>query len=569
MIKQKLNLLQLDKTIQTQSLEELYSRKAELIKFEEELIHKEKLITLREKFLDIRIKRAKIKAAGSSRTASKLRASYELLQKNNLIAQKIKNESEAETILTQTQLRETNERLVVTSLHAQIMSEAAQTASEKLAHMAKHDYLTGLPNRSLLADRLSQAIPLALRHHKKVAIMYLDIDNFKHINDSLGHGVGDKLLQSLAKRLLTCIRFSDTVSRHGGDEFVILLSEVNDAADAIFIAEKLIDAMAEPHVIEGNPLNVTISIGISLCPENGINSEILMRNADTAMYHAKKKGRNTYQVFNGEMNALAVMRQSVEQALYLAIERLELVIYYQPKINLQTFDLTGVEALLRWQKSGNHLVMPVDFITIAEESGLILPIGNWVLRQACTQAKVWIAAGIDIKQIAVNISAKEFHHKNFFNSVHTILLETGLEPHRLEIELTESGLMQDTEPTMAILYGLKELGVRIAVDDFGTGYSSLSYLQRFPIDTLKIDQSFVQDIDSDAGIAIVNAIVAMGQGLKLQVVAEGIETSHQLEVLVNTCNCPEGQGFLFSKPVTAKDFSKQFASGKIHVKTLD
>ena len=462
---------------------------------------------------------------------------------------------------TGAQLREANERLVVASVHAQTMTEAAEQATAQTSYMAEHDFLTGLPNRSLLTDRLAQSIALAQRHGKRVALMFLDLDHFKHVNDSLGHAVGDQLLQSAAKRLQACVRNSDTVSRQGGDEFVVLLAEVEAVSDAALAAQKLIEAMAAPHLIGGHQLHVTLSIGISLYPDDGKDVETVLRNADTAMYHAKKRGRNNYQAFTPDMNAHAAARRSIEEALRHALEQRALVLHYQPKVNLETGSITGVEALLRLRQADRSLVYPTQFVSIAEDCGMILPIGNWVLREACRQAAGWLRAGFDMGQIAVNVSAVEFHGRDFLAGVRAILNDTGLDPRRLELELTESVLMQDTETTMAVLHALKDLGVRIAVDDFGTGYSSLSYLRRFPIDTLKIDQSFVQDIDGDTGEAIVSAVIAMGMSLKQRVVAEGIETREQLAFL-QSHHCAEGQGFYFSQPVVAEKFAALLAAGR-------
>jgi diguanylate cyclase (GGDEF)-like protein len=461
------------------------------------------------------------------------------------------------TANTQAQLREVNERLLVTTIHAQTMTEAAELATEQMSHMAEHDVLTGLPNRSLLTDRLAQSIALAQRHGKKVALLYLDLDHFKHINDSLGHAVGDQLLQSVAKRLQSCVRLSDTVSRQGGDEFVVLLPEVEEVQDAVVIAKKLIEAMARPHLVSGHRLRVTISIGISSYPDDGKDVATVVRNADTAMYQAKKIGRNNYQVFIPEMNVVAVARQSMEQALHRALEQHKFVLHYQPKVNLETGAITGAEALIRLQESADQLVYPAHFISIAEECGLILPIGRWALHEACRQTQAWLQAGLDIRQIAVNVSSREFRSRDFLAGVISTLNATGLHPRHLELEMTESGLMQDTEPTTAILHALKQLGVQIAIDDFGTGYSSLSYLLRFPIDTLKIDRSFVQDLDDgtgNSGEAIVCAIIAMGTSLKKCVVAEGIETQKQLAFL-KSHQCAEGQGYYFSRPVPAHEFA--------------
>jgi len=461
---------------------------------------------------------------------------------------------------TEAQLREANERLVVATMNAQTMAETAEQATEKMSYMAEHDFLTGLPNRTLLTDRLVQSIAFALRHGKKVALIYLDLDHFKHINDSLGHEVGDKLLQSVAKRLQSCVRLSDTVSRQGGDEFVVLLPEIEQQQDATLIAQKLIESMTHPHLISGHRLHVTISIGISIYPDDGKNVEELVRNADTAMYQAKKRGRNTYQLFTPDMNVRAVARQAVEQALYHGLEHRKFVLYYQPKVNLETGAITGAEALVRLLRADRRPLSPTKFVSIAEECGLILPIGKWVLHEACRQTQTWLQAGLNLGQIAVNVSAREFHSNDYIAGVRAILDDTGLDPHCLELEVTEGVLMQDTEHTMSILHELKELGVQIALDDFGTGYSSLSYLSRFPIDTLKIDQSFVQDINGDAGEAIVSAVIGIGTSLKQRVVAEGIETKQQLDFL-QSHHCDEGQGYYFGRPVTAEKFAALLVAG--------
>jgi diguanylate cyclase (GGDEF)-like protein len=459
-------------------------------------------------------------------------------------------------------LREANENLVIATVQAQTMTDAAELATAQMAHMAEHDFLTGLPNRALLTDRLTQAIALAKRHKKKVALLFMDLDRFKHVNDSLGHAVGDHLLQSVTKRLQAGIRHSDTVSRQGGDEFVVLLAEIEELRDATRSAEKLIKAVAKPHLVGGHRLHVTQSIGISIYPDNGKDVDTVLRNADIAMYHAKRNGRNNYQVYTAGMNARAIELQSIEQALYHALEKRELVLHYQPKVNLETGTVTGAEVLLRWTRSDFHLDYPTQFVNIAENCGLILPIGKWVLSEACHQTQRWLREGLDIGQIAVNVSALELRDAGFFAGVQGILTESGLDPRRLELELTESGLMQDTQQTTETLQALRGLGVRIALDDFGTGYSSLGYLQRFPVDSLKIDQSFVQGINGAAGEAIVSAVVAVGTSLKLRVVAEGIETRQQLAFLISK-GCTEGQGYYLGRPATAEDFAASLA-GKRH-----
>ena len=440
---------------------------------------------------------------------------------------------------------------------------AAKAMATKMAYLAQHDYLTNLPNRVLLNDRIAQAITLANRHHTHLALLFLDLDNFKQINDSLGHAMGDKLLQLVTKRLKECVRDSDTVSRQGGDEFVILLAETKNSEDAAVCAQKILDALQVVNMIDKNEIRVTTSIGISLYPADGIDAETLLKNADTAMYFAKEKGRNNYQFFISDMNTRAVERLIIENNLRLALEKQQFILYYQPKVNLNTGQIIGVEALLRWQHEEWGEVVPDIFVPVAEDSGLIVPIGHWVLRQACKQAKNWQNGGLQDISIAINISAQEFLQKDFVEGVRTILEETGLAAHFLELEITESVLMHDAECSKNILQKLKKMGLKLAVDDFGTGYSSLSYLQRFPIDVLKIDRSFVQNIESakDDGI-IVSAIISMGNSLKLKVVAEGIETPSQLAFL-KVRHCEEGQGYFFSHPLTAENFAALLLKNKL------
>ncbi len=431
----------------------------------------------------------------------------------------------------------------------------------KMSYLAQHDSLTDLPNRVLLNDRLTEAIALSSRHERKLAVLFLDLDRFKHINDSLGHIVGDRLLQSVGRRLFTCVRSSDTVSRQGGDEFVVLLWEVKHAQDAAVAAEKILQALREPHLIDQHELHITGSIGIVTYPDDGTDAETLMKKADFAMYHAKETGRDSYQFFKSEMNVQAIERQSLEGSLRHAIERQELLLYYQPKINLATGGMTGVEALIRWHHPQRGLVPPGQFIAIAEECGLIVPIGRWVLSEACRQARAWQVAGLPPMCVAINISSVELRAPGFASGVRAILRETGLEPRYLELELTETFLMQDSRSTAEVLKELKEIGVLLALDDFGTGYSSLSYLKRFPIDAVKIDQSFVRDLTTDPDDAgIVTAVIAMGRSLHMRVVAEGVETREQLEILQEH-GCPQGQGYYFSRPVPAVEFRQLLEFG--------
>jgi diguanylate cyclase (GGDEF)-like protein/PAS domain S-box-containing protein len=440
------------------------------------------------------------------------------------------------------------------------ISDALSMALQ-MVHSAQHDFLTGLPNRTLLNDRIGQAITLARRHQREIALLFLDLDGFKHINDSLGHATGDKLLQSIARRLVDCVRGSDTVSRQGGDEFVVLLSEVERPEDIAVLARRILESVARPHRIDQHELHVTTSIGLSIYPHDGKDAEALVKNADTAMYHAKENGPQSYQFFKPSMNAMAVERQSIEEGLRRALERQEFSLLYQPKIDLLTREITGAEALLRWTHPVRGPVSPAQFIPIAEQCGLILPIGNWVLREACKQARTWLDAGLSLGTIAVNISAIEFRAEHFLKGIFAVLNEAGLDPRSLELELTESVLMKHIDSTEFILRALRAKGVRVAVDDFGTGYSSLSYLSRFPIDALKIDQSFVRRITTaPEETTIVAAVIGMGRSLNLRVVAEGVETHEELAFL-EANECDEAQGYYFSRPVPPQQFAKLLETG--------
>ncbi|MHB1942428.1 MAG: putative bifunctional diguanylate cyclase/phosphodiesterase [Acidiferrobacteraceae bacterium] len=431
----------------------------------------------------------------------------------------------------------------------------------KMSHLAQHDFLTGLPNRVLFNDRLTQAISSARRRHEQLAVLFLDLDRFKNINDSLGHIVGDKLLQQVAQRLITCVRSSDTVSRQGGDEFVILLSDIEHAEDAGRRAENMLSVLADPHSVAGHDLNITTSIGISIYPSDGDDAETLIKNADAAMYHAKQTLGDKYQFFRQDMNDRAVERQSLEAALRRAVAGQEFVLHYQPRINLETGEITGTEALIRWLHPQRGLLFPGQFVSIAEECGLMVPIGRWVLQEACRQVHAWLDAGLRPAPVAINISMVEFRSKDFLESTRNILQEAHLDPCHLEIELTESAFMQDDESASAVLQALKAMGVRLAIDDFGTGYSSLSYLKRFPIDILKIDQSFLCDITTNPDDAtIVSAVIGMGNNLKKRVSAEGVETPEQLAFL-RAERCGEGQGYYFSRPVVSERYAKLLETG--------
>jgi diguanylate cyclase (GGDEF)-like protein/PAS domain S-box-containing protein len=445
---------------------------------------------------------------------------------------------------------------------------AARAVSAKMSYLAQHDSLTDLPNRMLLKDRLMQSMSLAQRHRQKLAVLYLDVDRFKHINDSLGHGIGDCLLQSVAQRLLSCVRSSDTVSRHGGDEFVILLADAVHAQDAVVSVDKILRALAAPHLIEQHDLSITASIGIAVYPDDGTDADTLMKHADFAMLHAKDSGRNNFQFFKPEMNLRALERHSLESGLRHALEQQQFVLHYQPKIDLETGAIVGAEALIRWRHPERGLMAPGQFIPIAEACGFIVPISRWVMYEGCRQARAWQDAGLPALRIAINISASELRSKDFTAGVRTILAETGLAPRYLELEFTESLLMTDSKAAAAALQELRQMGVRLALDDFGTGYSSLSHLKRFPIDTLKIDQSFVRDLTTDVDDAsMVRAVLGMGQSLNMLVVAEGVETREQLNFLREHA-CPQGQGFYFSHPVIAGEFSQLLGRSSVEPRAL-
>jgi diguanylate cyclase (GGDEF)-like protein/PAS domain S-box-containing protein len=440
---------------------------------------------------------------------------------------------------------------------------AARRMSAQLSHLAQHDSLTDLPNRILLNDRLEQAISLARRRGSQLAVLFLDLDRFKHVNDSLGHAIGDQLLQKVALRLKRSVRRSDTVGRQGGDEFVVVLSELDLPESAGISAAKLLAALTMPYRIGPHDIRVSVSIGVSLYPDDADHADRLISNADTAMYYAKEQGRNSYMSFRPDMVVRAAERQFIEAGLRVALERQEFSLNYQPKMDLGTGAMVGVEALLRWQHPVRGFIPPAQFISIAEDTGLMLPIGRWVLREACRQSCAWLDAGLPRVPVAVNISALEFRSPDFVGTVRAILTDTGLDPQSLELELTESALMTQASATISMLNALKDLGVQVAVDDFGTGYSSLSYLRQFPIDALKVDQSFVQEITSrpDDPI-IVRAVISMAHSLRKRVIAEGVEDREQLDFLT-AAGCEEGQGYFFDRPMTADQFATLLAAHSI------
>ena len=521
---------------------------------ESSVLSREKLVTAREDTAKLREN-----AAGLREAAAHLREEAATSREREIrVSETIQAASDDHII----KLQQANAHLVVATIEAHKLAEQIEAAKVQLDHLVHHDVLTGLPNRILLQDRLIQAMESACRQGRQLAVMFMDLDQFKHINDSLGHAIGDKLLQSVAQRLMGCVRHSDTISRQGGDEFVVLLPYIENPESAGVCAQKMLATLALPHRIDQHELHISVSIGISIYPNDGQDAETQIKNADIAMYQAKENGRNNYKFFEQDMNARAVQRQSVEVSLRRALKRQEFVLHYQPKINLQSGAIVGVEALIRWQHPEQGLLLPAQFVSIAEDCGLILPIGRWVLREACLQARSWQQAGLPPIIVAVNISALEFRDKDFLENIRAVIEKTGLEPRYLELELTESVLMQDAASTDSMLHALANFGVKLAIDDFGTGYSSLSYLKLFPINTLKIDQSFVNQMCSNLDdAAIVSAVTSMGKSLKLCVIAEGVESSEQSAFLLAQ-HCDEGQGYYFGCPMVAEALATLLQTGK-------
>lgn len=432
---------------------------------------------------------------------------------------------------------------------------------EQIKYQAYHDALTGLPNRQLFRDRLENALAHARRSHHALAVIFLDLDRFKVINDTLGHVTGDRLLQEAGKRLTACVRMDDTVARQGGDEFILLLSEINDPKDVTKIAWKITNAFRQPFFIDSREMFITPSMGISIFPGDGDDVDTLIKNADTALYRAKEQGRNNYQLYAPDMNAQALMRLEMESALRRALERNEFLLYFQPRVDLNTGKVTSAEALVRWQRPQFGLVAPGDFIPLAEETGLIVQIGEWVLRTACRQNQQWIAAGYAPIRVAVNLSARQFLQDTLVQMVKSTLRATRLDPHLLELEITETVAMQHTEHSLPMLQELHTLGIHLSIDDFGTGYSSLGYLKKFPVDALKIDQSFVRDIPQDQDdAAIATAVIGIAHTLNLRVIAEGVEEQAQLDFM-RTQHCDEVQGFIFGQPVAHEEFARSYLHG--------
>jgi diguanylate cyclase (GGDEF)-like protein len=428
-------------------------------------------------------------------------------------------------------------------------NEQLEEVNAQLQHVATHDSLTGLPNRLLLADRLNQAIAQAQRHQHLFAVFIVDLDRFKAINDSLGHLAGDAMLKEVARRLAAALRQADTLARMGGDEFVLILNEITRPEDIETIAAKVLAHITQPMKLSDLELHASASIGISIYPSDGGNPETLLQHADAAMYQAKKGGRNAYRLFTPEMNAFARERLELENGLRRALLHREFILHYQPKVDVRTGSIDSAEALIRWQHPTRGLIAPMDFIPLAEETGLIIPIGEWVLNEACRQAQSWRASGLRPLRVAVNLSAQQFRQKKLVDIVSAALRTAGLEPRYLELELTESTVMHDAEQSIEILRELSALGVRISVDDFGTGYSSLSYLRRLPLDKLKIDRTFIRELaTSRDDAAIVRAIVSLAHNLRIKVIAEGVETPDQL-VYLREAGCDQYQGYHYSAPV--------------------
>ncbi|MEO7322698.1 MAG: EAL domain-containing protein [Burkholderiales bacterium] len=430
-------------------------------------------------------------------------------------------------------------------------------ADERLRHLAHHDLLTNLPNRVLMRDRIEQALIQAQRSNKRAALLFIDLDHFKNINDLLGHTVGDQLLREVAQRLKRCVRDSDTVSRQGGDEFIVLLQGLPMRAHAVVTAEKIVEAFSQPFSVSNHTLDITASIGLSVYPDDGTDAETLLRNADTAMYHTKASGRHGYQFFNAELAEAVRHRADLGKQMREAIGSNEFRLHYQPRIDLTTGGIPSIEALVRWNHPELGLIGPMQFIPYAEESGLIVSLGKWILKEACRQNAAWRRSGFPHLRIAVNVSGRQLRQNDFVNMVSKVLSETRMPASALELELTETVFMQEAGHTAATFGQLRKMGVQLAIDDFGTGYSNLSYLKRFGVDRLKIDQSFIRDITTDRNdAAIVSAIMAMARSLQIAVTAEGVETEQQL-LYLRAEGCSEAQGFLFSRPLAADEFEQQ------------
>ncbi|MHB8724058.1 MAG: sensor domain-containing protein [Casimicrobiaceae bacterium] len=460
-------------------------------------------------------------------------------------------------------VRERTQELAAANTKLKSEINERRQAEGRARHLSLHDALTGLPNRRLLHDRLAQLLAQARREGWSVAVMFIDLDRFKTINDSFGHATGDAVLREMAARLTESLRESDTVSRVGGDEFVLVLPHIQAISVVSEIASKLMAKLSVPCTVGGRELHVTTSIGISIFPDDGDDAHRLLSHADAAMYHAKETGRRNYRFYTSTISETAQTRLGLENDLHHALERSEFVLHFQPRVYMASRAICGAEALLRWNHPQSGLIGPGEFIPVAEESGLIIPIGEWVIGEACRQMKCWQDAGLPVHPVSVNLSARQFSDGTLTQRVADALAKTGLQPALLELEITESTLMENTDETLRQFAGLKRLGVKLAIDDFGTGFSSLAYLKRFHVDILKIDQSFVRDISTDPDdAAIVRAIISLAKSLQLRVVAEGVETREQVEFLT-ACGCQEAQGFFFGRPCPAEELEAVLASGQL------
>ncbi len=474
-------------------------------------------------------------------------AKEELKQANELL--------ESQVVQRTVELKSANDKL-----HHDL--EERKRVEQSIRHMAHHDALTGLPNRALFRDRLTHAMAQADRYHQKLAVMFLDLDRFKAINDTLGHNVGDQLLKIAAERLRSCVRDCDTVARLGGDEFTVVIEDIIEDHDASAVAQKILDTLSQPFNLYGHEVFISVSVGVTLYPSDDENADNLLRNADSAMYRAKENGRNNFQFYVADMNVKARERLMLESSLRRALDRGEFMLYYQPRVDLLSGRVIGAEALLRWRHPEMGLVSPAEFIPILDETGMIIPVGDWALREACRQNREWQDMGLPPIRVAVNLSVRQFIQKDLADTIIRALDAAGLSAEHLELEITEDLFLEHNETNIITLARLKSMGIHISIDDFGTGYSSLSYLKRLPIDTLKIDQSFVRDIGTDPdNKAIASAIIAMASSLRLNVLAEGVETDEQLAFL-RAQGCNEIQGFSFSHPLPAQEFEQLLREGR-------
>lgn len=474
-------------------------------------------------------------------------AKEELKQANEML--------ESQVVQRTVELKSANEKL-----HHDL--EERKRVEQSIRHMAHHDALTGLPNRALFRDRLTHAMAQADRYHQKLAVMFLDLDRFKAINDTLGHNVGDQLLKIAAERLRSCVRDCDTVARLGGDEFTVVVEDIIEDHDAAAVAQKILDTLSQPFNLYGHEVFISVSVGVTLYPSDDENADNLLRNADSAMYRAKEYGRNNFQFYVADMNVKARERLMLESSLRRALDRKEFMLYYQPRVDLLSGRVIGAEALLRWRHPEMGLVPPSEFIPILDETGMIIPVGDWALREACRQNRDWQDMGLPPIRVAVNLSVRQFIQKDLADTIISALDAAGLSAEHLELEITEDLFLEHNQTNIITLARLKSMGIHISIDDFGTGYSSLSYLKRLPIDTLKIDQSFVRDIGTDPdNKAIASAIIAMASSLRLNVLAEGVETDEQLAFL-RAQGCNEIQGFCFSHPLPAQEFEQLLRDGR-------